>query len=421
MANPWHRCLFLVQACVATLAGCASPLVVRQDVLDTTLGRQVACLAVLPFRNLTSTVHAGDVVAEELASSMVVSERFNIVAPLGADYLLQQLSKHPPQAVGAADAAYYGALLGVDAVLVGSVTEFRSSNGNGAPNEPVIGFTTQLVHTSSGRVIWSATASNFDHQVLLALPKSHQDLMREAVDATLEDLTDIRDDQVADRRLCAGVYAQLANPPQRAAAAQVTKPPEPAPTPEPSTQPPAPKAEPEAKDDVPPLPDLSNEAVPSLPPLPDVQQQAPPDNNSPPAAAPGAPPQAVRRSLSKIARGLALRLYRGKPARLAAAFPQYADGELALSPKARKLLDSLAELLTAVPTMVVRLEIAAPFGKPTVPGVELAASQAAVMRAYLHGGLRVPEERVVVKTTTPKASGAARKKDNVITVSVLRY
>ncbi|MEK7705215.1 MAG: OmpA family protein [Myxococcota bacterium] len=195
---------------LATL-GCGSGLKVRQGVLDRDAVRRMDCIAVLPFQNYTPAPEAGDTIAQALAGQLLTSERYNALLPTETTQLLGLLGA-PAQAANSPEVAKrYGELLGVQGVLIGSVSELGREDLTTRTwtAEPVVGFSARLVATDNGRVVWTSTTSNFDFQSAFAIPTAPGMIVQQAVEATVAELLDVRDEAVATRGLCAKAYAVL--------------------------------------------------------------------------------------------------------------------------------------------------------------------------------------------------------------------
>ncbi len=193
------------------LGGCATSLAVREAALDEAAIQSMKCLAVAPFANHTEKKNAGDLVAQEIASVLLTSERFNVIAPSEVQQLLRIMNVPEEPMNTTTLAERYGGLLGVQGVLVGSVLEFdhKDLTPRTSDKEPVVGFIARLVDVQSGRVVWTTTASNYDHQILTSMPQTQQRILHQAVEHAVSDLVSARNGTPAGRGLCATAYAML--------------------------------------------------------------------------------------------------------------------------------------------------------------------------------------------------------------------
>lgn len=162
MPRPRLRSSVVLAALV--IGGCVQALSVRSSVLDPSSLERAECVAVLPFENRTGQAAAGELVAQEVASALLTSERYNVLQPGETEELLRLLAVKNEATASVAAAQRLGEVLGVQALLTGTVTAFESRDltRRTPAAEPVVGFAARLVEAKSGRVLWSATASNFD-------------------------------------------------------------------------------------------------------------------------------------------------------------------------------------------------------------------------------------------------------------------
>ena len=408
---------------LATLAACGSPLALRQTIIDGGAVRAMECVAVLPFENLTSEGQAGRVVAGAMAGALATSQRFNVLAPEESEQVLRLLGATAP-APTTATAQSWGEALGVQAVLVGSVTEFEPPGAARAPNQPVVGFVAHLVDSASGQVVWTTAVSNFEHQVLLAVPKPRDELLREATDAAADELVDLREESLASTGLCAKAYGRIngttttaAAPAAPAVVESVSAAPAPAATP--ATEPAPPPAEPPPAATTSTAAPAAEPAASSAPAEPEARLEL---ASAPRANPAGKPPKAVAAKLKGPAKAMGTQLYGKGVVEVRGAFPNYTKKALALAPKAKKLLDAVAGVLAAAPAMAVRIEVDAGVAKAsasTAAPDDLARAQAELMRAYLEKrGLGA--ERVAVRPASVRVK-KADKKANRVGVVVVRY
>lgn len=116
-----------------------------------------ATVAVLPFENLTNHQNAG-MIASELVSTELYS--LGLYRVVEASRVRNQLIAAKVDVEKLAESTYaqdVGRTLGVDAVLVGSVTEYGYQHG--LREEPVVGLNARLVRTSDGSVLWASSQS----------------------------------------------------------------------------------------------------------------------------------------------------------------------------------------------------------------------------------------------------------------------
>lgn len=111
-----------------------------------------SCLAVAPFENQTTFPLAGDLIAETVASALVVSDRYSVVEPTEVRGMLDARGQRVLPIAAADRARKLGESLGVDAVVGGTVFAYSSPPpGQTAP----VAFSVILVETSTGAVLWT--------------------------------------------------------------------------------------------------------------------------------------------------------------------------------------------------------------------------------------------------------------------------
>jgi TolB-like protein len=141
----------LLAAGVLALLGCASA---TREWVKPDAGR-VSRVAVLPFENQTTTLRAGQSVAELLVSQLLATGAMAVMDPSEVSDLLRRESLDPSDAARLPSAQRLGRLLRVSHVLQGSVVEFRYKPG--LSETPAVGLTARLVDVASGDVVWTAS------------------------------------------------------------------------------------------------------------------------------------------------------------------------------------------------------------------------------------------------------------------------
>lgn len=120
-------------------------------------------VAVLPFENLTRFPDAGEIVAELFTTELYRTDNFQVMDRNQVKRLMREKMIIPPVVVDRLAAKKIGEALEVDAVLIGSVSEYwyrlarRSRRPDG--EEPAVGINARLVDVKSGEVIWASSHS----------------------------------------------------------------------------------------------------------------------------------------------------------------------------------------------------------------------------------------------------------------------
>ena len=143
----------LLLALLAACAGVPSPFYINQSAPP----QRGMTVAILPFENLSTDPNAGTIMAQMTASELYARNIFKLMEETearqraaAAHIDLSQLGE--ATAAGAAAKA-----LGVNAVLIGSVTEYRYQHG--LKEEPTVSVTARLVR-ADGTVMWATTRSS---------------------------------------------------------------------------------------------------------------------------------------------------------------------------------------------------------------------------------------------------------------------
>ncbi len=151
---------WIVLALLSSLSACGLNRGIERDELQNRVVPPLAPLvAVLPFENLSEHPNAGEILTRLMATELYRQKLFNVREETG-----------PYQQTAAAEEGSGEALpstlpriqqlahkLGVEAALLGSVTEFHYQHG--LREEPVVGLSVRLVRSCDGQVVWAAGRS----------------------------------------------------------------------------------------------------------------------------------------------------------------------------------------------------------------------------------------------------------------------
>ncbi len=129
-------------------------------------------VAVLSFENLTRFPDAGEIVAELFTTELFRTGDFRVLDRNQVRRLMREKMIVPPVVVDRRAAQKIGAALEVDAVLIGSVSEYwyrlerRTRRREG--EEPAVGINALLVDVESGEVIWASSHSRSSYDAFTA-------------------------------------------------------------------------------------------------------------------------------------------------------------------------------------------------------------------------------------------------------------
>lgn len=129
----------------------------------------VRAAAVLPLENLTTLPDAGRVVADVLSTELS-ARRIDVVDRGKSESSLASVDLLPGATVDRLAAQRLGELLGVDAVLFGSVAEAAPASPGTGPRKAAVGLTVRLVDVKTGAYLLagSYTASAGDDSITAA-------------------------------------------------------------------------------------------------------------------------------------------------------------------------------------------------------------------------------------------------------------
>jgi len=113
----------------------------------TAVGERMS-IAVLPFQTRGGSVDLGEIVLDKLITQLVALHRFKIIERSQLEKVLKEQALGLSGVVDASSAAQLGRVLGVDAVLIGSITS----------DEKKVGIDGRLVNTETAEIVTSADA-----------------------------------------------------------------------------------------------------------------------------------------------------------------------------------------------------------------------------------------------------------------------
>lgn len=144
---------------IAFLAACApkpkTTFQSKPEALD-----RVTCVAVLPFESLgDDSPGAGDAFADLLSTEMLRSGRFQVMDRAESGRILAARGIYLGATVDAETARALGDVLGVQAVVVGAVSEYRfkPARYDDRSPRPLVGVTTRLLDVKTGDPLWGTT------------------------------------------------------------------------------------------------------------------------------------------------------------------------------------------------------------------------------------------------------------------------
>ncbi len=114
-------------------------------------------VAVLPLVNLTAYPRAGRIVGDLLTTELYAMTDFQIMERTELLDRLRSDTEELDQVVDRTVARRIGRELDADAVIFGSVTEYRYKRG--LDESPVVGINIRMLDVASGRILWAGSRS----------------------------------------------------------------------------------------------------------------------------------------------------------------------------------------------------------------------------------------------------------------------
>lgn len=144
----------------ATLAGCSYGRVNSRDFMQPAAAQALpagSAIAVLPFENLTNHANAGLIAGDLVSTELYTLGLFRVSEGSRVRNHLASAKLDAEKLSDGATVQEIGRALGVDAVLMGSVSEYGYQHG--LREEPVVGLNARLVSTRDGAVLWASSQS----------------------------------------------------------------------------------------------------------------------------------------------------------------------------------------------------------------------------------------------------------------------
>jgi len=142
---------------LAGLVGCAASDRAARDFVSPGLAASGLTVAIVPFENLTTYPNAGQIAAQLLATELYQRGVFDLQEASQTRRALAELQIDPDNLASVAEAKQAADLLEVDALMIGSVSEFGYQQG--LREEPVVGINARLIEAETGRVLWASSHS----------------------------------------------------------------------------------------------------------------------------------------------------------------------------------------------------------------------------------------------------------------------
>jgi TolB-like protein len=158
--SPYHKVVITFTAILLT--GCASGDVFSDSNMDFGSLRSVA---VMPFDNLSSSEFAAARVRDVFANMLLATGAVYVLPPGEVARGLMAIGRLPPEGPSSDQIKQLAAVLKVDAVITGVVSEYGPIR-SGAATANVISVNVKMIEKSSGLVVWSASSTRGGISVL---------------------------------------------------------------------------------------------------------------------------------------------------------------------------------------------------------------------------------------------------------------
>lgn len=146
----------------------------------------IKSIAVAPFENLTQFAEAGKILSDLFTTQLTALRRHTIMDRSMVERRLKERNVKLGKTIDRSAAKDIGGVLGADAVLIGSVTEYSYESQPGIrQTEPAVGFSVRLVDVRSGVILWAASVSRSSYDVLTLERDPVNRVAQSAVEAAL--------------------------------------------------------------------------------------------------------------------------------------------------------------------------------------------------------------------------------------------
>lgn len=135
--------------------GCATTDVYFESNMDFASLRSVA---VVPFQNLSGNDDASERVRDTFMGMLLATEALYVLPPGEVARAMARTGAFPPQGPSAEQIKKLSGILEIDAVITGVLREYGAIR-SGTSSANVVSLSVQMIESSSGRVIWSASST----------------------------------------------------------------------------------------------------------------------------------------------------------------------------------------------------------------------------------------------------------------------
>jgi hypothetical protein len=164
----------------------------------------VSCVVVLPFENLSGQANAGKVISDLLATELYSSQRFNVMEWEEVQTILQASGQTLPEAVDAETAKGLAQYLGVQAALIGTISDYSygSTLLEIRAGLPSVAFTARLIDAQTGNPLWASALTVSSAEMMEPRRESVNYLAQKAAQGMVKSLASGNYQPVESKNVC---------------------------------------------------------------------------------------------------------------------------------------------------------------------------------------------------------------------------
>ncbi len=138
-----------------SLTACTGSSVYHDPMMDFS---GIKSVAVMPFENLSADRYAGDRVRDAFMTSLMATGVVYVVPPGEVARGISRARVSNPMALSSEEVKQIGAILKVDAVILGTIREYGELR-SGSGVAPVISLSMSMLEVQMGKMVWTAAST----------------------------------------------------------------------------------------------------------------------------------------------------------------------------------------------------------------------------------------------------------------------
>lgn len=151
----------------------------------------VKSVAVMPFQNLTNDKMAGERVRDMFINKLLATGAMYVFPPGEVARALARSEAEDPTSPSGKDVVQIGAILRVDAIITGTVREYKEVR-SGSVTDNVVSLSLRMIEVKTKRVVWTASSTrggiDFLDRLFGSGGKPMNDVTQEAVEDVINKL-----------------------------------------------------------------------------------------------------------------------------------------------------------------------------------------------------------------------------------------